>query len=558
MRWNEPIGPSEFLGWAIFIYALWWGLRYLSGARVFLTCAHREAQGSRLTRQQLEPDELELLTLLDDSLLAAGFRHLGFVQITPVQTHYDKAFPRSVFVNDVVPAYAIVWPRGLPLYGSPVELEIRTTLESGVTVATFNSPVSLAFVPPDVRVGGVHGISVAALVEVHQYRLAAEAAGSRPVKHTGLEDALDGVLRNLKSLRACFRERGWTVATSDASLDRYTLRGAFTLTHNSWRAVGARKKGATEKGTSVTPSIPSDKDRQLLVEADMLALLAVAEHPQTAPGTPWPLITAAVATALLSWIAMAWVWNAYVATLVLAVVAFHEGGHAAAMRLFGYRDVHVFFVPLLGAMTVGRAVTTSVRDRLAVLLAGPTPGLWLGLLLAELEQAYFPSPLLRTAARVLLFLNGLNLLPFTPLDGGRALELLTRPESVWRFVVHVASALGLLTLAWITHDPLFIMLGVFWLGFSVQQWQAWQLRRVVAARARNQTDFRAIARIALEAITANPRYASLRAGARQLQARTLGRAFSEAAATPADRVWGAIAYASAWIPLGAWFLLRSG
>jgi len=40
-----------------------------------------------------------------------------------------------------------------------------------------------------------------------------------------------------------------------------------------------------------------------------------------------------------------------------------------------------------------------------------------------------------------------------------------------------------------------------------------------------------------------------------MTARTLARAFSESAATPADRLWGAIAYASAWIPLVAWLML---
>lgn len=552
MRWDGLTSPTVLIGWAVFLYLLFWGLRYLLGVRMFLTCAHRDVRATGLTRQQLEPGQLELLTVLDGSLVAAGFRHLGFAQISPVLTHYDKALPCSVFVNDVVPAYAFVRPRLLPAYEALVELQIQTTLKSGITVATFNTPVSVAYIPPDMRVGVVQGGTIPALVEMHQYRLASGGAGSEPIRHTGLEDAIDRLLASLESLRAVFRERGWTAPTSDSSLDRYTLRGAIALTHNSWRAIGARRKGANSTRQATT-----EKDRRLLIEADMLSLLAVAEHPERAPGTPWPLIAVVGATALLSWVALGWLWNFYLATLVLAVVAFHEGGHALAMRLFGYRDVHVFFVPLLGAMTVGRSVTASVRDRLAVLLAGPIPGLWLGLLLAVIDQAWYPSHGLRTAARVLLFLNGLNLLPFTPLDGGRALEQLTRPDSVWRLLVHVASALGLLTLAAVTHDMLFTALGVLWLGLSYPQWHAWRLRRVIAARAQGQTDFRTVARITLEAITTTPYYERVRAVTRHLQARTVARLFSDSVATPADRAWGAIAYLSAWIPVAAWLLLRA-
>jgi hypothetical protein len=43
----------------------------------------------------------------------------------------------------------------------------------------------------------------------------------------------------------------------------------------------------------------------------------------------------------------------------------------------------------------------------------------------------------------------------------------------------------------------------------------------------------------------------LRAGTRQVTARAIAHLFSESTATPADRIWGAIAYAAAWIPVVA-------
>jgi hypothetical protein len=158
------------------------------------------------------------------------------------------------------------------------------------------------------------------------------------------------------------------------------------------------------------------------------------------------------------------------------------------------------------------------------------------------------------SALALLILNGLNLLPFTPLDGGRALESLTRPESVWRLVVHAVSAAGLLAVAAYLRDPVIATIGLFWAVLFPRQLLGYRLRRSVAAEVHDRADFRGVARLALEAMSA-PRYAAWRAGTRQGTARTLARLFSESLATLADRRWGAIAYASAWLPAGVAILL---
>jgi Zn-dependent protease len=279
----------------------------------------------------------------------------------------------------------------------------------------------------------------------------------------------------------------------------------------------------------------------------------VAEHPQAPPGTPRALLAVIAVTALVSFGAMAWLWNTYVAALLLGAIAFHEAGHALAMRGLGYRDVHVFFIPLLGALTVGRPVAVSVRNRIAVLLAGPLPGLWLAVVVLVLDEVYGPIRQLRLSGLTLLLLNGLNLLPFTPLDGGRALEALGRPESAWRLVVHGMSAAGLLGLAAYTSDPVIAALGLFWIALLPRQLQSYRLRRAVAAAVTNRGDFREVVRTALEVMTTPP-YARLRAATRQATARALGRVFADSLATSRDRAWGAIAYAMAWIPLiaGAW------
>ena len=546
------VGPMGFLKWGVIAYALYHGMRFLMVVRLYLVNGYRDPTLRPITPRQLDPGMLELLSSLDEPLAAAGFRHLGFTASTILLTSYDKPVPCSVFVSESLPAYAFVRPSSSPQYSAPAELQLQTYLESGISVVTFNMPIAVAFSPPDWRPGGVADAPLATLVDAHQIRVATETPQAVPSQHAGLDDALERERASLKGLRESLRNRGWTSPTSDGVVDRFTVLGAFGLARDSRRAIGGRLKS-----TNPVRPTPTDTDRRLRVEADMRAVLAAAENPQPIPGTPWPLIIVAAATAVVSWVAAGLLFDFYYAMLVLAILALHEGGHAVAMRLLGYRDVHIFFVPLLGAMTLGRPATASVRDRMLVLLAGPLPGLWLGLILAMVGKVYYPTFLLRAAPLLLLLLNGANLLPFTPLDGGRVLETLTRPESVARIVVHVVSAVAILTAGLYFRDPIVIGLGAALLATLPQQWRTWQLRRAVAAMAPDKTDFRAVARTTLEIITLNPRYASWKPGTRVATARAFGRSFAEPEATADDRVWGAIAYASAWIPLGAWFLLRA-
>jgi Zn-dependent protease len=565
------MSPAVVLASAAVALVLLRAFRYLMAARVFLTCALREVEARPVHREQIDPGELRLITLLDEELASAGFRLLGFGSVTPSITYFGGALTASVFVNEQIPAYAFVHRHMAPESGRLVELDIRTALDPREEIITGNTPSSSAFVPPGMRIETLPGMGAAAVVGRHVARVAAisaneQAAGRRVAEHGGLQDALNLVAAGMVKSRWVFREHGWVVPTTDPRLDRFTLRGAFALTRQSLQGIRARRRAGGRPPTPIpTPtamqpvalsSAPLNTDdlQALRVEADLQAILHVADHPETAPGTPWPLLTVIAATAALSFVAMAALWNTYIAGLILAIIAFHEAGHAIAMRSFGYRDVHVFFVPLLGAMTVGRAVVTSVRDRLSVLLAGPVPGLWLAVVLLVIDQSYGPARILRSPAIALLILNGLNLLPFTPLDGGRVLEALTRPESVWRLIVQGVSAAGLLALAAVLQDPVVAIVGLYWVALLPKSLASYRLRSAVARKVENRSDFRSVARTTLD-VMLTPPYAQWRAVTRQATARAIARLFAESLATPADRRWGAVAYAAAWLPVVAALML---
>jgi Zn-dependent protease len=131
-------------------------------------------------------------------------------------------------------------------------------------------------------------------------------------------------------------------------------------------------------------------------------------------------------------------WQFAVALVVQMVV--HEYGHVHAMRRTGMRVRGMYFIPLLGAATVADDAFTSRRQQAYVALSGP---LWGGVftLLPLGAWALTGSHFWATVAATGAVLNLLNLLPISPLDGGRALSAFANSFSS-RLGVAVA-ALGL-------------------------------------------------------------------------------------------------------------------
>ncbi len=113
----------------------------------------------------------------------------------------------------------------------------------------------------------------------------------------------------------------------------------------------------------------------------------------------------------------AWRWSWDMAAALVPILFVHELGHYIAMRAFGYRNVKMFFIPLLGAAVSGRKYNVPGWKKVAVSLAGPLPSIAIGAVLA-VAGAVTGEEWLTKAALLTLILNGFNLLPVLPLDGG--------------------------------------------------------------------------------------------------------------------------------------------
>jgi Zn-dependent protease len=186
------------------------------------------------------------------------------------------------------------------------------------------------------------------------------------------------------------------------------------------------------------PDQPSDWDEELYQAATQL----LVEPPRA--GSTWAslgCLTISAGLFVLSFLNM----PPQDLVCLVAVVFFHEVGHWVGMRLFGYRNVKMFFIPFFGAAVSGSKHAAPAWQQCVVLLLGPLPGIALALLL---QLAFAPpyNSWQGQAVFILAIFNGINLVPLVPLDGGRLLDILLfarRPWLALAFRLFAVAGLGL-------------------------------------------------------------------------------------------------------------------
>ncbi len=145
--------------------------------------------------------------------------------------------------------------------------------------------------------------------------------------------------------------------------------------------------------------------------------------------------------------------------LITAIVIFHELGHFFAMKFFRYNDLGIFFIPLLGAYVSGTKREVSQKESAVILLAGPLPGIILGigfyLLWQNNPSLHVAGISFYTVSLLLIILNLFNLLPVYPLDGGQLLNRVFFNEESWLSKIFIFLSIAFLCwFAWKSNFPL--------------------------------------------------------------------------------------------------------
>lgn len=167
------------------------------------------------------------------------------------------------------------------------------------------------------------------------------------------------------------------------------------------------------------------------------------------PRSSWAQAILLLVVSLLLFVALRLQDDPFLFTgMLVGALLFHEMGHYLGMRLFGYRNVRMFFIPFFGAAVSGQRTTAKSYQEAIVTLLGPAPGV---LLAAALFAAACIPDVSREvrqdvirAALLLGVLNGINLLPIVPLDGGRLMNQLLFSRN--RFLEGVFQSLAALAL----------------------------------------------------------------------------------------------------------------
>lgn len=154
--------------------------------------------------------------------------------------------------------------------------------------------------------------------------------------------------------------------------------------------------------------------------------------------------------------------HSFASLWVLApILLFHEFGHFAAMKAFRYRNLKMFFIPGFGAGVVGSHYNVPGWKRAIVALMGPLPGIIVGILIGIVGVLSQKQAVIHVGHLVVL-INGFNLIPIFPLDGGHVAHvLLFSRHPVLDVFFRAITAVGIMTLGAFGQSYLLLGIGVF-------------------------------------------------------------------------------------------------
>jgi Zn-dependent protease len=196
--------------------------------------------------------------------------------------------------------------------------------------------------------------------------------------------------------------------------------------------------------------------------------------------------------------ALVFSWQSVLA--IMGMLLFHELGHVVAMKRAGLRVRGIYFIPFMGAAAVTEDTWPSRRHQAAIALAGP---LW-GAALTAVPVAIVAftgreHPFAAVVASIWALLNLLNLLPISPLDGGRLLSAVAYSiHSRLALVLSVAALIGGAAIAvrWgLLLFPLLLAIGVAELASERAAFE--RIRRLGFARKAERFGAEALAKLRL-------------------------------------------------------------
>jgi Zn-dependent protease len=180
-------------------------------------------------------------------------------------------------------------------------------------------------------------------------------------------------------------------------------------------------------------------------------------------GLKWGKLATTGGTMLLSLAVYASIWGWRYAAGFVGLLFVHEMGHYLAARQCGLNVGAPTFIPFVGAWITLKDQPHDAEIEAYVAMAGPLVGS-IGALATYLAGRQLGSDLLLAIAYAGLFLNLFNLLPLSPLDGGRITAIIS--PRIW-----LVGAPLMLAITLYRPSPVLILICIFALPQIMKAWR---------------------------------------------------------------------------------------
>ena len=180
--------------------------------------------------------------------------------------------------------------------------------------------------------------------------------------------------------------------------------------------------------------------------------------------------TVTFVTALLSAITYSPTMGAYVALGLVFVLSWHEAGHYQKTKECGYEPKWWWNIPFLGAIMRLPEIDYRI-DEAMIAFGGPQAGFWCSVFVSAVWFVFAPeysfgltrewSQIVYTVAVASTVLNLFNLIPISPLDGGRISQAMS---GYWPHALRIVGFTILVVVTTLTKQPSMIVVWILVIG----------------------------------------------------------------------------------------------
>lgn len=365
------------------------------------------------------PQDIEsFFAQLDQELVALGFKVCDTLQVVPVEQN-DFLHPwERLYLHLETNTYAKANLRAVlePSYG--FEIEFYSHFEDGSWLITVNGKAhSYLMTLPQVQLHDCYTASYTQQWDDHLQQLT-EIQSTRRILPLAKITFLERLTQLGQDYLAEMTASGFLKLQMGLySLSKTGVKRSveqYLRVERKLKAIATQRKQWVQQGKMTPLTLPPELEIKAFQSMERM-------QAQLSRGWKMPWVVAGSLGLFLVSFAHQFAFDWRMLFNFTITLALHEAGHLLAMRWFGYQNTSVLFLPFLGAVASAQKEDASLQQKVSVLLAGPLPGLLVGVGLLAIAPN---TPWVTDLAWILIGLNGFNLLPIYPLDGGQIAHLL--------------------------------------------------------------------------------------------------------------------------------------